>query len=161
MIEILTMGNIEDDFRRLGITLRETYNGSDYGVCEVTEEEFKKLCDEPDDLYGAWEEGGWRYCKGSNQGIPTKKVLIMNKELVAWYDDSLDFDSEEEREEYLKDNNDVSEKFHDLLQYLCDEMGCSQPRNVCALTKDLAKYNNMKLSELFLKYQGNRREVSC
>lgn len=46
------------------------------------------------------------------------------------------------------------EEFYDLLQYLCDEMGCSSPRNVCALTKDLAKYNNMKLSELFLKYQG-------
>lgn len=156
MEEILVMGKVKRDFKRLGIEFRQTYNGTDYGVCEVTEEELKILCYEPDDVLGVWEEGGWRYCKGSNQDKPTQKVLIMNKEIIAWYDDTNDFDSEEEKQEYLREHNDVMplEKFHDLLQYLCEEMGCSQPRNVCALTKDLAEYNNMKLSELFEKYQG-------
>ena len=41
-----------------------------------------------------------------------------------------------------------------LLSYLCDEVGASTFKNVCALTIDLAKYNNMKLSELFEIYQG-------
>lgn len=97
MKEVLIMGNVEKDFERLGITLRQTYKGADYGVCEVTEGEFKILCDEPDDIYGAWEDGGWRYCEGSNQDKPTQKVLIMGKKIIAWYDDSLDFDSEEEK----------------------------------------------------------------
>ncbi|MEG0153010.1 MAG: hypothetical protein RR891_06165 [Clostridium sp.] len=154
MEELLIMGNVEKDFERLEIEFRQTYRGADYSVCEVTEKELKVLCDEPYDIFGAWKEGGWRYCKGSNQGIPSDKVLIRNKELMAWYDDSLDFDSDEEREEYLKENYGVIERFHDLLQYLCDEIGCSQPRNVCALAKDLARYNNIKMSELFEKYQG-------
>lgn len=155
MLEILTMGSVKKDFERLGIILRQTYNGDDYGVCEVTEDEFKTLCDEPEDIFGAWEECGWRYCEGSNKGKPNQKVLIMNKEIVAWYDDTNDFDSEEEKQDYLEEHNGVIplEKYHDLLQYLCDECGVSQPRNVCALTTDLAKYNNMKLSELFKKYQ--------
>lgn len=156
MKEILIFGDVLNDFKRLCVNLRQTYKGEDYGVCEITDEEFNILCSEPDDVEGAWSEGGWRYCEGSNQEEPTQKVLINNKEIIAWYDDSLDFDNEEEKQEYLKENGGVMplEEFHDLLQYLCDEMGCSSPRNVCALTKDLAKYNNMKLSELFLKYQG-------
>lgn len=48
MKEILTMGNVTNDFKRLGVEVRQTYNGEEYGVCEVTEEEFKALCDEPD-----------------------------------------------------------------------------------------------------------------
>lgn len=154
--EILIIGNVIKDFNRLGIELRQTYNGADYGVCEVTEEEFKKLCDEPDNIFGAWENGGWRYSEGSNQEQPNQKILIRNKEIIAWYDDSFDFDNEEERCEYLEEHNGIMplESFCDLLQYLCDEMGCSQPRNICALTKDLARYNNMKLSELFKIYQG-------
>lgn len=156
MIEILTMGDVTKDFARLGIEVRRTYNGADYGVCEVTEDEFKILCNEPDDIFGVWEDCGWRYCESSNQDKPTQKVLIKNKEIIAWYDDSIDFDGEEEKQEYLEKNDSVMplEKFHNLLQYLCDEMGVSQPRNVCALTKDLAKYNNIKLSELFKQYQG-------
>lgn len=156
MIEILTMGDITKDFKRLGIKARQTYNGADYGVCEVTEDEFKILYDEPNDVFGTWEDCGWRYCKGSNQEKPTQKILIKNKEIVAWYGDSYDFDSEEEKRPYLEKHNGIIslEKFPDLLQYLCYEMGVSQPRNVCALTTDLAKYNNMKLSELFKQYQG-------
>ncbi|AEB77661.1 hypothetical protein ADU80_04830 [Clostridium botulinum] len=159
MKEILTMGDVTKDFTRLGIEIRQTYNGADYGVVEVTEEEFKTLCDEPDDIFGAWEKSGWRYCEGSNQAVPAQKILIMNKEIVAWYDNSDDFDSEEEKRTYLEEHNGIMplEKFHDLLQYLCEGMGCSQPRNVCALTKDLAKYNYMKLSELFKIYQGSQK----
>jgi hypothetical protein len=156
MIEILTMGNVTKDFKRLGIEVRQTYAGEDYGVCEVTDEEFKLLCDEPDDVPDSWEDCGWRHCEGSNQEKPTQRVLIKNQEIIAWYDDSYDFDSEEEKQAYLKEHNGVMplESYSNLLNYLCEEMGCSQPRNICALAKDLAKYNNIKLSELFKKYQG-------
>lgn len=155
MKEILTMGNVTNDFKRLGVEVRQTYNGEEYGVCEVTEEEFKILCNEPD-TEGTWDDCGWRYCEGSNQAMPEQKILLNGKEIIAWYDDSEDFEDEEEKQWYLEENGGVMplEEFSDLLQYLCDEMGCSQPRNICALTKDLAKYNNIKLSELFKIYQG-------
>lgn len=137
MIEILIMGNVAKDFNRLGIELRETYNGVNYKVCEVTKEEFETLCDEPD-IEGIWDEGCWRYCKGSNQDKPNRKVVINGKEIIAWYDDEIPL-----------------KEFRGLVHYLCEEMGVSQPRNVCALSTDLAKHNNMKLSELFKIYEGN------
>jgi len=158
MKEILTMGNITEDFNRLGVTVRQTYDGEDYGVCEVTDEEFKLLCNDSDDIEGRWKDCGWRYCEGSNQRRPDSKILINNKEILAWYDYDEDFENEEEKQEYLKANNGVMEleERNTLLEYLCDYMGVSQPRNVCALTKDLAKYNNMKLSDLFRKYQSKK-----
>lgn len=143
MKEILTICNVKEDFERLGVALRQTYSGEYYGVCEVTEEEFRKLCLEPD-IAGTWVLGGWRYCEGSIQPEPTKKILIMNKEILAWHEE---LDDEEEL-----DNEPPS--YANLLEYLCDHMGASLSKNVCALTMDLAKYNNMKLSELFIKYQG-------
>ena len=155
MKELLVMGDVSKDFKRLGIKLNQTYSGTEYGVCEVTEEEFKILCDEPD-IKGTWIKCGWRYCKGSNQQKPFQKVLINNKEIIAWYDDSLDFDSEEEKLAYIEEHGGVMplERFDDLLTYFVIEMGVSQPKNICALSVDLAKYNNIKLSELFKIYQG-------
>lgn len=143
MKEILIMGNILNDFNRLGITVRQTYNGEDYGVCEVTDEEFEILCNDSKEDDN-WNDCGWRYCEGSNQGIPNKVLMINDRKLKCWCDYE------------LEDENDDYPEYENLLNYLCDEMGCSQPRNVCALTKDLAKYNNTKLSKLFQKYQGIR-----
>lgn len=140
MKELLTFGDVENDFKRLKVVLRQTYKGKDYGVCEVTDKEYTVLCDEPDNEVGAWEECGWRYSEGSNQGDPNHLFVINGKELNAW--------KENEDDDYNQ------EEFCDLLEYLNCEIGCSQPSNVCALATDLARYNNMKLSELFQKYQG-------
>lgn len=137
MKEILTFGDVTKDFKRLGVDFRQTYLGEEYGVCEVTDKEFEKLCNEPN-TENTWNDGGWRYAEGSNQMIPSEIIKINGEKIIAWYEDIYDFDGE----------------YENLLQYLCYEVGCSQPGNVCALTIDLAKYNNMKLSELFQKYQG-------
>lgn len=155
MKEILTMGDITEDFTRLNIKVVKTYKGEDYGVYEVTEEEFEILCKDEQNENG-FDNCGWRYAIGSNKNQPDKKIIINKKEIIAWYDDSNDFDNKEERECYLKEHNGVMplERFSSLLDYLCYEMGCSSPRNVCALAVDLAKYNNIKLSELFKIYQG-------
>lgn len=155
MKEILTSGDITKDFNRLGIKIRETYKGEEYSIHEITNEEFKIMCEEPD-VDGTWNECLWRYCEGSNQDVPNKKIILNGKEIVAWYDDTYDFESEEEKVAYLKEYGEKSSlaEYNNLLEYLCYHMGCSQPRNVCALTKDLAKVNNMKLSELFKIYQN-------
>lgn len=156
MKEILTMGDVRKDFKRLGVEVRQTYKGEEYGVCEVTDEELEILFSDNDEIIGQWEDCGLKYCEGSNQDKPNDKVIINEREILAWYDYDEDFENEEEKQEYLKENNGIMglEKYNNLLEYLCYHMGVAQPRNVCALTKDLAKYNNIKLSELFKIYQG-------
>ena len=144
------MGNILEDFNRLDIEVRQTYNGEEYGVCEVTDEEFKMLCVD-EETEDTWQDCGWRYCEGSNQGEVNSTLIIGGKELNCWFT-PFKYDDEEATEE---DNNEqYLPEYNNLLTYLCEEIGCSQPRNICALTKDLAKCNNIKLSDLFKIYQS-------
>ncbi|PFN12763.1 hypothetical protein [Bacillus cereus] len=148
MEEILVQGNIAEDLKRLGVNATRTYGNEEtyYQVYELSDKEFEKLsvlCMNEDDNDEHWKNGGWRWCKGSNQPIPTEKAEVNHQELVCWV-------------ETLNDGEDTYRNdWHvNLLEYLDIEMGCSSFKNVCAVTKDLAKYNNMTMTELFQKYQG-------
>lgn len=142
MKEILVSGDVTKDFTRLGINAILTYdNEAIYKVYEVPDEDFKILDNEPD-VTGTWIDCGWRYSDGSNIGQPQDKLIVNNKELICWYEKDIDEDDELYKYDY-----------DDLLEYLYYNMGCSMFKNVCALSMDLAKYNNLKLSELFKIYQ--------
>ena len=146
MIEILTFGNIERDFKRCGVELKRTYTGSKYNVYEVSEEELKSLQNDLLDADDAWVDCGWVYSEIANADYVediNKKVIINDEVLIAWYNDEDDDEDDEEFPEY-----------EDLLTYLCDEMGCSLIKNIYALSIRLANANNIKLSELFNIYQG-------
>lgn len=165
MKEILAQG-LAEFFTNSGLSGCCTYKGEMYEVWEVSdavfydmnnmsEEKFESLC--PD--------GMWRYSTGSIFGVPGKEYIINDKPLKAWDD---------RRERYIREDcndcvdkqqgfcmeteNDYNEcfgerKYRGLLEYLCEEIGASQPRNVCALAMDLARANNMKMGELFSKYE--------
>jgi hypothetical protein len=47
-----------------------------------------------------------------------------------------------------------SHTYDNLTTYMCDELGASQPRNVCALAVDLARANGMTMAKLFETYEG-------
>jgi hypothetical protein len=62
-----------------------------------------------------------------------------------------------QREDYLKKKNNKyfrERKYENLLEYFCNEIGVSQEKNVCALSIDLARKNNITMGKLFMKYQG-------
>lgn len=142
MIEILTCGNIENDFKRLGIKVRETYKGKRFSVHEITKEEFEiMLNEETSAATENWKYCGWRYAEGSNCGEVDTIIEVKFKKLKAWY------------EKYRCEEN-YEPRYGTLQEYLCNHLGCSTFRNVAACTVDLAKQNNIKLSELFNKYQG-------
>lgn len=149
MEEILVQGFINEDLKRLGVNATRTYGNEEtpYQVYELTDKEFEKLsvlCMNEDDNDEHWQNGGWRWCTGSNQPIPTDKATVKHKELVCWVEPI------EVGEESYKNDWHVN-----LLEYLDIEMGCTAFTNVCAVAKDLAKYNNMTMpTELFKKYQG-------
>lgn len=144
MKEILVSGNPTKDFERLCITPKLTYGDEDikdteYKVYELTEEDFKILRDELDDIEGTWDDCGWRYCESSNQGNINAILKVNGNKMKCWVDE--------------EDNDSFCAEYDNLLEYLYDVMGASTFKNICALTMDLAKYNNMKLSELFKNYQ--------
>ena len=118
-----------------------TYAGNRYEVWEVSDELFKKMCDMSEEEFVeiAGEDAWWRQSYGSNLGFPDAEFEVSGKYLTGW--DSPIYDSK-------------IDKYENLSEYLCDCIGVSQPRNVCACAVDLAKYNDMTMGKLFEKYEG-------
>lgn len=142
MKEILA-NNLSVFFANAGIEAKRTYRGEMYEVWELSdtdyekisnmsEEEFEKLADS--------ENSWWRYATGSVLMFPKDNIKINNQDIIAWADSI--YENKKKRE------------YDSLLEYFCDHLGLSQPRNVCAVSVDLAKYNNMTMGELFTKYEG-------
>lgn len=164
MKEIL--GNNLEQFFNTEINGERTYKGNRYEVWEVSNETFNAMCDMPEEKFVelAGEDAWWRSAEGSNQGVPDYAFTVNGEKLIAWYDTYRDKDLIEDFEnEDEVDKEDGLEQyiatwhtteFPTLTDYLCNELGASTERNVCALAVDLAKYNNIAMGELFAKYEG-------
>ena len=138
---------------------QRTYNGEQYEVWEVSDDLFDDMCgmSEEEFVELAGEDAWWRSVEGSILGSPNSTAFINGHEIFVWID-------EEKHDGWCEDCGcDIEEEcneckieertFKSLSEYLCDEMGCSQPKNVCALSVDLARYNKMTLGELFSKLE--------
>ena len=145
MKEIL--GNNLEQFFNTEINGERTYKGDRYEVWEVSDEVFNAMCDMSEEKFVelAGEDAWWRSAEGSVLGVPDTTVHINGHEMLAWADESWEDDEEDDEFEIYADC---------LTSYLGDVLGASQPRNVCALAVDLARYNNMTMGELFAKYEG-------
>lgn len=122
-----------------------TYAGDRYEVWEVSDELFDKMCDmsEEEFVVLAGEDAWWRSAEGSNLGIPDTTVHINGHELLGWVG-----------KPWVDGDIEIEIYSDSLTDYLCDVVGASQPKNVCAYAVDLSKYNNMTIGELFTKYEG-------
>lgn len=167
MREILA-NNLQSLFDNTSLNGKCTYRGNTYEVWEVSDEDFKIMCDMSEEEFEkVCPDGMWRSSEGSSMSSSYNKWIINNNEILAWDGG----DRENYFEEYCKDcedycddmceanNDDIlnccgERKYDTLLNYMCDEIGASQPKNVCALAVDLAKANNMKMSDLFKIYEG-------
>lgn len=167
MREILA-NNMQQFFDN-GFNGKRTYKGNTYEVWEVSDEEFDIMCDMPEEKFVelAGEDAWWRSAEGSNQGVPNNKYIINDKEIIAWdgyirceYYNDYRMDCEDRIDGVCEASDEdvescCGERKYDMLSsYLCDEIGASQPKNVCSLAVDLAKYNGITMGELFAKYEG-------
>lgn len=114
-----------------------TYAGRNYEVWEVSDVLFKFMCamSEEEFVEVAGENAWWRSSEGSILGIPNEYFSVNGECLIGW--------NRWDRE---------TTRYTNLSEYLCDCVGVSQPKNVCACCMDLSKYNNMTMAELFEKY---------
>jgi hypothetical protein len=164
MREILG-GELEKVFEEQGINAVKTYEGNTHldsktQIWELSNDEFEKLCNIDED---EWDEkykwSWWNSAEGSNMDNPISRFNINHHYIQAW-----DGDGRLEALEEVNGNTSHDDycyedrKYKDLLGYLCDEIGASMGKNVVALAVDLAVMNNMKMSELFKKYQGYEEE---
>jgi len=151
VIEILG-GELDKAFEELNISAKKTYESKNirheyqeiYQVWELSDEDFKKICNltEKDwkDDWGGW----WRSAEGSNMCNPISRFNINHHYLKAW-----DSNNRLESLDYYR-----GREYEYLTEYMCDEIGASMEKNVCALAVDLARINGITMGELFRKYQG-------
>lgn len=143
MVEIL--GNdLKPLFDKTNLTGTCTYKGKRYEVWEMSDKAFEIMCDMTEEEFNRHcSDGWWRYSEGSNLFIPGTTVYINGKELLGWG-----------YEPWGDEDDDYEIHKSNLSDYLCDVVGASKPINVCACAKDLAKYNNMTMAELFKMYEN-------
>jgi hypothetical protein len=165
-IEILGGNGLYKAFRELDIKATRTYRGSEkphYEVWELSKDDFKKL-EYALDWKDEW--GWWRYAKGSNMGTPFEFFTVNGKELMAWggpHRDDLRNDwadeTDDEKAAYHYSFKEYEETqypyvYDKLSTYMCEELGASMERNVCALAVDLARANGLTVAQLFKIYEG-------
>lgn len=127
-----------------------TYAGNRYEVWEVSDDLFKRMCDMSKEEFVklAGEEAWWRSAEGSILRVPRARAIVNGEPLVCW-DDDYYFPDEYEEE--------PCKEFESLTDYLCECVGASTEKNVCACSVDLAKYNHMTMAELFEKFEGTMK----
>ena len=133
MKEILG-GDLELAFETLGVKAMKTFDGDQYQVWQLEDEEFEKL-DSSDENIWIDDWGWWRHSEGSNMGSVNKRFSINGHWISAWGE------------------NSYKNKYISLIEYINLELNLSSETNLCHLSVDLAKQNGLTLGELFNKYQ--------
>lgn len=114
-------------------------DGLQLEVWEMNREDFQRMCDIPEDEFAkmsVWDSW-WRSADGCILGEPDSMIKINGHSVKAWMGKIA-----------------KRKKYPNLLTYFCDALGASQPRNICALAVDMAKYNKMSMAEIFKELQG-------
>ena len=158
-------------FKECGIHYQKTYSkkcnpkkkyDQHYEVYEISQNDMKRL----DEVFEMPDGSWWRWCKGSNLGTPFDFFDINGKELIAWdgykredLRDDWNDKTQEDKVAYHYSFREYEEityphKYETLTEYMCNEIGASTEKNVCALAVDLARANGFKMSELFQIYEG-------
>ena len=126
------------------------YKGREYEVWEVSDNLYDKMCSMTEETFFklAGEDACWRWSSGSviNDVIGDCNIhgYLMQGWIYKPWNDHYNFST---------CYTDVP-TYSSLTEYLCDHIGASTLKNVCALAMDLAKYNDMTMAELFNKYEG-------
>lgn len=157
----------EEGFKTIRMTFEDKNPERDreyFNVFEISEEEFKKMCNYEDENgvhiigeeHPIWKShwGWWRHATGcslDSRFTPTFTGKINGNVLKLWYNDN---------QMYHDIGKDYTEKdcnrwvlkhseYDNLFSYCLKMWYCSTERNVTAIAVGLAKLNNMSLTDLF------------
>lgn len=137
-IEILGY-EIEPALEHFKIPYTKTYEGEEISVYKISVSGLMKLCEVPDEKWKI-DWGWWRYCEGSIlRFTPTHVFTINELPMVGYYNEDYNCGS-------------YNHSYQGIRSYLCDAIGASTEKNVCAISMDLARLNGLTLGELFTKY---------
>jgi hypothetical protein len=136
-------GDFDKAADELKLNARKTYDNGEYQVWEIDNADHGRICKFTDkEWHDDW--GWWRSAIGSNLGSVNARYIINHHYINAWDGYSR-----------TSGNRLWNRQYNHFLQYFRDELGVSAESNVCAVSVDLAIQNNMTMTELFAKFQGD------
>ena len=143
MKEILAGEGFENAVYALQLDCKRTYCGDKYEVWEIGDNDLEKIICYPEEIWKP--EWGWCRCAdGCNiTHWPTSTFMVNDAHMIGFYN---------ELDKYARYK--IDRRYVSLTEYLCDVIGASTPKNVCALAVDIAKLNSMTMAELFATYEG-------
>lgn len=174
--------NIAQIVAYCGVTAKQTLVKTfDYGymktieVWELDDDQFDQFTDKMDQIddekFEQLFDDAWWYCAtGSNMGDPNSEYVVNGHVLLAWDGHYREDNSQEDYEEYVKDERECEvdesdidsyevweawyapKKYSNIYEYMCEEIGASTERNTTSLLVDLAKANGLTMAQLLDKY---------
>ena len=162
MIEILAGDGFACAIEELGLNAEKKHDDGMYQVWCVDQSDFDRLCVVPDE---DWKDdwGWWRYCEGCNLvGSMTYEFTVNGKPMIGFFNEGRYSDFVERQEDKSAEDWEHNEEenfptvYKSLTEYLCEHIGASTEKNVCAIAVDLAKMNHMTMAELFDAYQPSK-----
>lgn len=147
MKEVLAWGDIEPQFKRLGIKPDKTWGGygwdtdDDMSVWQLSDEDFAVLENDAATFVGlAKARCGWRCAEGSNldRWAAGARINIGGHYLKGWKDTRRDT---------------PLARYGHLLEYLSEQIGATTEKNVTACLVDIARLNGLTLAELMHRHQ--------
>lgn len=138
MIEILA-GEFDTAVKQLQLEAEKKFesNNKEFQVWAISKKSFDYICN-IDDKDWKFDYGWFRYADGANTS-PSICVKIKGIEVFG-YEDCHDSEPLHEYE------------FDGLIEHISECLGAGMEKNICALSVEMAKYNKMVLSELFIKF---------
>lgn len=145
-VEILTGTDFGQVIKDLNIESAEReFKGNKYAVWRLHKKDLKKLDKIPEEQ---WKDNWswWRFSEGSIFDDSPTYYFNVNGHFFIGFEKS-DFVPEDSNSEYQK-----MKEYENLSDYLCNCIGATAEKNVCALLISLAKKNYMSMAELLETY---------
>ena len=138
-IDVLAGGGFENAVKKLKVHGEKRWGNDKYEVWRLDKSAFDVLVSVSDEEWKP-EWGWWRSAEGCNiEDWPTHTFVVNGKEMKGWYRAGEDFR--------------LNLNYSSLTDYLCEVIGASTEKNVCAVSVGLAKLNGVALPILFDKYE--------
>lgn len=142
MREILAGDGFYKAVKELKLEAIQTYSSrydNIFQVWCVSDEAYEQMCAiREEDWKDEW--GWWRYATGTNLEDDGREIKTFKVNGISM----LGFHADKSRKK----------TYENLFRYICDGIGASTAKNVCAISVGLAKLNDISLTQLWSEYQG-------
>lgn len=154
MKEILGSG-LARAFQALKIKAERKHKGARFEVWELSEAEYKRLCNIPDEDWKDEAFGWWRWGECILEGSPLYPFTVNGSKMLGYLDmDAIaDLNKGEDPEDMVDETYYTGCQYKSFTEWLSSVMGLSAERHIACVAISLAKANGLSLAGFIKQYE--------